>query len=89
MGKRNYAMFHVILKLELERRISGDIEKYKKEFAALLSTNSTNRHTVYDIRLDVLELLKRLESFTKVTGKVAIVTAEISDLAKAIEGLNL
>jgi hypothetical protein len=89
MGKRNYPLFQVILQLEIKRQISGDVEKYKKEFAALLCSNSTNRHTIYDTRLVVLKFLKELEPYMKATGKLAIVTAEISDLAKALEGLNL
>jgi hypothetical protein len=89
MGKRNYEIFYKILELEVNRKVTGNESKYKSEWAAFLQENESNRHTVYDNRLDVQQILKRLEPYNKVTGKALIISAEIKELVKAMEGMNL
>lgn len=88
MGKRNYEIFYKVLELEVNRNVTGNETKYKSEWSSFLEENESNRHTLYDNRLDVQEILRRLQPFIKVTGKALIISAEAKELIKAMEGMN-
>lgn len=89
MGEVNYNIRYQVLRLELDKEISKDPETYAAKWSKFLAENEKNRHTVYDNRLVVRDILKRLMPHSRIVGKQLLITAEFSELLKALEGFNL